>query len=146
MRTTGICLLGLMVALLCATGCGSKGREFVKVTGTVKYSDGSLPQGEVMFIRFEPLSLTTGGSPDPLSKAASGAIQPDGTFKLHTVDPDDGVFPGEYKVAFTIMEKYDSDSPSLVAPQFTSGATSPLAATVKSGEPKSYDFVIEKAK
>jgi hypothetical protein len=127
------------------SGCGSSGRELVPVTGTVKYSDGTVPKGEVMVIRFEPVSLAS-GTPDAMSKAASGAIQADGSFRLHTIDPDDGAFPGEYKVAFTIMEEYESGSPSLVAAPFTSGATSPLSATVKSGDTKRYDFVIDKAR
>src|SRR5688572_11878113 len=133
-RVGNIALLvvALLVVALCSfSGCGSRERELVKVSGTVKYSDGTLPQGDVMVVRFEPISLST-GTLDPQSKAASGAIQPDGTFQLHTKDPGDGVFPGEYKVAFTIMQKYESDSPSLVASEFTSGATSPLSATVKS--------------
>lgn len=135
----------MLVTLVTFVGCGPKGRELVPVTGTVKYSDGSPPQGEVMVVRFEPLSLASGGAPDPLSKAASGAIQSDGSFKLQTINPGDGAFPGDYKVTFTIKAKYTAESPSLVAQQFTSGATSPLSATVKSGESKSYDFVIEKA-
>jgi hypothetical protein len=129
---------------LCA-GCGDGGRERVKVSGTVKYADGTVPQGEVCVIRFEPASMATGKA-DATTKAASGAIQPDGSYQMTTVEPNDGVFPGEYKVTFTVKAKYDGASPNLVEPKFATAATTPHSATVKSGDNKPLDFVIEKAK
>lgn len=136
-----IAVVGLLS--LCA-GCGDSGRERVKVAGKVKYSDGTIPQGEVCVIRFEPASLATGQA-DAMTKAASGTIQADGSYQLTTVDPNDGVFPGDYKVTFTIKAKYDGASPNLVAPQFATAATSPLSVSVQSGDTKPLDFVIDKA-
>lgn len=137
----GLVLMALTIALI---GCGSSERQRVKVAGTVKYSDGSIPQGEVAVIRFEPASLATGQA-DPQTKAASGTIAPDGSFQLSTLDENDGAFPGEYKVVFTIKAKYDGASPNLVAPQYASAATSPLTATVKPDSNEPFNFTIEKA-
>jgi hypothetical protein len=122
------------------SGCGPKGPVRVKVTGTVKYSDGTIPTGEVSVIRFEPVNMGPG------TKAASSGINPtDGSYSLTTMDPNYGAFPGEYKVTFTVKAKYDATSPNMVAPQYASAATTPLSATVKVGEKNDFPFVIEKA-
>ena len=60
------------------------------------------------------------------------------------MDPNDGAFPGDYKVTFTIREGYDPKTRSLVAPQFMSATTTPHSATVKVGEKNDFPFVIEK--
>jgi hypothetical protein len=132
-------LVAAVVGLLGLPGCGPKGPVRAKVSGTVKYKDGTIPQGEVAVIRFEPVNMGPG------TKAASGGIQPDGSFQLTTMDPNDGAFPGDYKVCFTVKAKYDATSPNMVAPQYGAGATTPLTATVKAGEKNHFEYVIEKA-
>jgi hypothetical protein len=131
--------LGLMI---CCAGCGSSGPTRVKFKGTGKYSDGTIPQGEVAVIRFEPTAVAN-GVVDPNSKTASGNIQPDGSFQLTTVDPNDGALPGEYKVTFTIKKTYGGND-LLVASKFVQASTTPHSASVKRGESKSFDFVIER--
>ena len=54
-----------------------------EVTGTVKFADGSVPQGEMSTITFQPVNAMEG-------KAASSNIEPDGTFELYTLTPGDG--------------------------------------------------------
>ena len=87
----GLVCLTLLIAVV---GCGSAERQPVKVTGTVKYSDGTIPQGEVAVIRFEPASLAT-GQVDGQTKAASGTIQTDGSFQLSTLGENDGRLRGD---------------------------------------------------
>lgn len=137
--------LFLLATFALVAGCSEPGPTRVKVSGTVKYSDGSIPTGEVRTIRFEPASLATGAA-DPKTKAASGTIESDGTFRLSTVDPNDGAFPGDYKVTFTIKQTYSGDNDMLVAPEFMTASTTPLSATVKLGETNKFDFTIEKKK
>jgi hypothetical protein len=137
LKALSVCLL--IVGLLAAGGCGPKGPVRVKVTGKVKYKDGSVPAGEVAVIRFEPVN------PGPGNKAASSGIGQDGSYSLTTMDPNDGAFPGDYKVTFTVKAKYDATSPNMVAPQYASAATTPLNATVKVGEKNEFNFEIEKA-
>jgi hypothetical protein len=136
-KIISVCLL--IVGLLATAGCGPKGPVRVKVSGKVKYKDGSIPTGEVAVIRFEPVN------PGPGSKAASSGINPDGTYSLTTMDPNDGAFPGDYKVTFTVKAKYDATSPNMVAPQYATAATTPLNATVKVGDKNEHNFEIEKA-
>ncbi len=129
----------LLIALSVLSGCGGGDSGTVKVSGTVKYADGTIPAGEIAVIRFEP------ATPGPKAKAASGDIKPDGSFVLTTMMPGDGAFPGEYKVTLSVFDKYAPPRKELVAEAFTKPATTTLTANVqKSGD--KFDFVVEKAK
>src|SRR5690606_7322973 len=56
-----LCVIGcLSLTIVGSIGCGPKKPEMYKVTGTVKYADGTVPQGEVRIIRFEPESFASG--------------------------------------------------------------------------------------
>ena len=77
-------------------------------------------------------------------KAASGNIQPNGSFTLSTVEPGDGAFPGEYKVVFNIFKTYIGHE-SIVAEKFTNPEITPFTIKVGPGEKSHHDFVIEKA-
>ena len=77
-------VLFLVVVVLCLTGCGKK----AKVTGTVKFSDGT------------PLNVGTVNFTDG-TNLFRGEIQPDGTFEMRTFKPGDGVLKGSYKVYLT---------------------------------------------
>ncbi len=128
------------VALLLAACCGCCGKptyETVPVTGTVKYADGAIPQGEVAIVQFVPANLSDGKT-----KAASGDIKSDGTFELTTVNPGDGAFPGDYKVTLTIGVYGEKDS--VIDAKYTDPGTTPLSATVKNGKNDPFPFTIDK--
>jgi hypothetical protein len=145
-RLLSLWVLGVVCSLAVGanSGCGGPtGPKRVPVSGTVKYEDGSIPTGAVTVIRFEP--ARAGNAADPNTKAASGTIQPDGSYQLTTVEENDGAFPGEYKVTFTVMKDY-GDNISLVAPEFTDAATTPHSATVTLDGKNKFDFTIKPRK
>lgn len=119
-------------------GCNSSGIN--PVSGKVTFTDGPMPAVEIATIRFEPIEGKT--KPEQF-KVASGKIAPDGTYRLTTLEPDDGAYAGEYKVTFTIRKEYMGKA-SLVDTKFTTASTTPHAATVKSGSNK-FDFELTKA-
>jgi len=129
------------VALLApwVAGCSSgPDVEMVPVRGTVKFADGTVPQGETATVIFEPVA---GGS-QQLRKLASGEIQPDGSFEMMTVKPGDGVIAGKYKVIFEVFKK-DLGREPLVPQKYTKPETTPFEETVEPGmEPPEY--VLEK--
>jgi hypothetical protein len=109
----------------------------VPVTGTVKYSDGSVPQGDVATITFQP--ATSG----PDTKGASGTIRADGSFSLTTVKPNDGALPGEYVVTVHVIKGYPGGR-SVVAANYTKPDTTPLKAPVESRGENRFDFVVDR--
>jgi hypothetical protein len=111
-------------------GCRDRGHTYVPVTGTVKYSDGTVPKGDIASITFQP----AGAAPD--SKAASGTIKPDGTFALTTLTPGDGARPGDYVVKVTVTKDYPAMK-SVVK-------NTPLKATVTEDGENHFDFVVER--
>ena len=76
----------LVCSVIVLAGCGSGGsKDTYKVTGTVKFTDGSpLTQGMVVF-----------ASPEGTTQ---GEIQADGSYSLGTYDVSDGAPAGSYKV------------------------------------------------
>lgn len=128
----GLCL----VALTC--GCSSSETPR-PVKGTVKFADGSVPQGEVAMIRFDPVSSDKSSKQQP----ASGAIQPDGSYSLTTIHPDDGAIPGRYKVVLAIFKKHDRPE-SPVPAKYHRPGTTPLEATVEASGANVFDFTIDR--
>ena len=126
----------LLLAFACGTGCG-KGDPHVPVTGTVKFSDGSVPKSDMATITFQP---TSGG---PSAKGASSTIAEDGSFSLRTVKPGDGALPGDYAVTVHVMQGYPRGK-SLVAEVFMNATSTPLKATVEAGKENRFDFVVER--
>jgi hypothetical protein len=126
---------GLLFAVL-LTGCGA-GPEYVPVTGTVKFADGTVPKGDAPAITFQPVA--TG----PKVKGASGTIAEDGTFTLQTLNPGDGAQPGDYKVTVHVMRGYPNGK-WVVASKYTNAATTPLDATVDASRENHFDFTVEK--
>jgi hypothetical protein len=102
------CVRYVLLLTMTLAGCGGGGPTYVPVTGTVKYSDGTVPTGDIASITFQPASAA------PDTKGASGTIKPDGTFSLTTVTPGDGARPGEYIVQVNVFKGYP-DRKSLVA-------------------------------
>jgi hypothetical protein len=134
-----VCPGALLVgALFCVvlSGCG-KSNPYVTVTGTVKYTDGEVPQGEMSSITFQPKASGPG------SKGAQGTIEPDGTFELQTERPGDGARPGEYFVTLNIIVGYPNIK-SVVPMMYTNPRNSPLTAEVKSDGENHFDFTIKK--
>jgi hypothetical protein len=103
----------------------------------VKYSDGSIPQADISTITFQPAAM----SPD--TKAASGSIEADGSFQLHTIRHGDGAKPGDYRVTVHIMVGYPNGK-LVVAKEFTDPESTPLKATVKESGENKFDFTIER--
>jgi hypothetical protein len=79
-----------VVALV--AGCGSTTYETAPVHGTVAIDDKPLYQGK---IRFAPIAK---GENTQTGKPAFGTIQPDGTYRLTTFEPNDGAVVGEHWV------------------------------------------------
>lgn len=123
--------LGWMGTLsLLGWGCSGEPRvTMVPVRGTVQFTDGTIPQGEVATVFFEPVAA----SPEGIRKVASGEINPkDGSFELTTVRPGDGAIAGKYKVIFQIHKTYMGRE-SLIPEKYTRPETTPFEVTVEPG-------------
>lgn len=122
----------LPLVLLLAAGCsGGPGVTMVPVRGTVKFTDGTVPQGEVATVFFEPVA--EGATAGTVRKGARGDIDPkDGSFVLTTVDPGDGAIAGKYKVIFTVHKTYMGRE-SLIPDVYTRPETTPFEVTVERG-------------
>jgi hypothetical protein len=121
-----------LLTLVPLWGCGASG-EMVDVSGTVKYADGSPVTGESPLVVFEPTAE---------GKAASGTINPDGTFEMMTLKPGDGVQPGKYKVVLRVFKNYRAQT--LAVPEkYGSASTTPLEVAVDDDNTH-LDFVVEK--
>ncbi len=111
--------------LLALTGCGDR---LYPVRGTVALEDGTpVTRGMIICERYE-------GGP---AVSAQGAIQPDGTFRLGTAKPGDGLPAGKYRVLINAMDLSDlpddkKDIP--FDPKYLSFQTSGLELEVKKGE------------
>jgi hypothetical protein len=86
---------GALIATLALTGggCGSKS-GLTKVHGTVTLDGTPVENAQVVFF---PVEGSTG-------KHATGRTGPDGAFQLTTTTPNDGAFPGDYKVVVQYEE------------------------------------------
>jgi hypothetical protein len=125
-QARGLLLAGMLLSAL--VGC-SDARKLVPVQGQVFYNDKPLAFGNVMF---QPEN----------GQAASGNIQPDGTFVLETPGEGAGAPIGRSQVRITC---YESQGPSaevstqtepglgklLIPAKYTNFATSELTVEVK---------------
>jgi hypothetical protein len=133
---TSLAGLGIFAALCLPgiSGC-QRGPAVAQVSGKVVYEDGSAPQGGVRVVRFEP----AGDSQAEIRKAATGEIQPDGSFEMYTRVPGDGVYLGKYAVTFAIW-KGPMDPTSLIPNAYTTAATTPYTLTIDDDK---HDLVFE---
>jgi len=91
-RLLGVLAAGIALGL---TGCGDR---LYPVRGTVALEDGTpVTRGVIICERFD-------GGP---AVSAQGEIKPDGTFRLGTTKPGDGLPPGRYKVLINPMDLSD---------------------------------------
>jgi hypothetical protein len=108
-----------MLAIICLGGCGSgvKARLY-KVTGTVKFADGQpVTSGTIYF--------------DSNQFNAYGQIQPDGSFTLTTLRPNDGAPAGTYRVYLSGDLMGAGGNPALVHTKYATGFTSGITEEVK---------------
>ncbi|TWT74531.1 hypothetical protein Pla123a_33540 [Posidoniimonas polymericola] len=135
--------LALALLLLAAAPAllGCSGRPATaQVSGKVLYKDGSVPEGGVCLVQFQP----TDDSTAEVRKAASGAIQPDGTFEVYTRKPGDGIFLGKYAVTFSIW-KAPMEPISYVDAKFAKPETTPFVVDID-GDRDDLLFEIDRAK
>lgn len=132
-------LLLLIIVPMILSGCGGPPVNLAPVRGTVTFEDGTVPQGEVATIYFEPAE----DGPQPIRKAASGEIGPDGSFQLGTERPGDGVIPGKYKVCFAIERTYLGKE-SLVPARYTTPGETPFEVTVEPRGNDPFHFTLER--
>ena len=102
-------LLGL-ATLAALAGCSG---NRVQVSGTVTAKGERVKGGTLVF-------SPVGADPNQTARAATAAVQPDGTFSLGTNSPGDGAPPGRYRVSYTppaqeLTEQQRSD-PKYTAP------------------------------
>jgi len=138
------------LGLLATGGCGTKGPKLVKISGTVKYSDGTplvVPEGGRALVSFgvaDPAAEPPLGS---IKRGASGTVKEGGKFEMMTVKPGDGVSPNRYKV-FLVTQKNPGANPNDPKNQFApakyaSPETSGWEINVEKAR-SDYDLVIEK--
>ncbi len=142
MSRTILGLVCLAVVVVFLGGCPSgPGVDMVKVRGTVRFTDGSVPQGDVATVVFDPVA----GGANQLRKVATGQINAqDGSFELSTVRPGDGAIVGKYKVTFEVYKNYMAGRGDLMVPEkYTKPETTPFEVTVEPGM-KPCEFVLDK--
>jgi hypothetical protein len=119
-----VCLLLVGALVLTGSGCGSR---LTKVRGMVTLDGKPLDRAGVQF-------FPIGGHGQP----ANGITESDGTFHVDTHAPDDGAWPGEYKV---VISKYEVDPVMLqkIDPSDPKANERAYAAAAKvTGKPKKY--------
>ena len=119
-------------ALATAAGCSSDLPERVPVRGTVTLGGGPLPAaGAVYFLPTEPAE----GLP---MRPAVGRFDTDGSFRVETFKPDDGLMPGRYQVRIDCWKVPPGGGPgsppvSYLPAKYTRAATSGLELVIESG-------------
>lgn len=118
----------LVLLTICSIGVAGCGRRSgtARVSGRVTFKDGTVPQGAVCVVRFQPASDSSAA----IRKAASADIQKDGLFEAYTRNPGDGVFIGKYDVTFSVLQDVTSSASSLIDPKYTKAKTTPYHVTV----------------
>ncbi|WP_152052910.1 hypothetical protein [Tautonia marina] len=148
--TRSLALLGGLILLLTASGCGGDGLgKRYPVSGTITYKGEPVPHGNIFFVPDDP---NTG-------RAASGSIS-EGRYRLSTAGTNDGAFPGSYKIRIMALEVDNSQveanmqggsgrqddviaatqaAQKLIPAKYELETTSGLTATVEEGS-NTFDF------
>jgi uncharacterized protein (TIGR03067 family) len=116
----------------------ARGPKLVKVSGTVKFKDGTtiaVPEGGRAVVSFTPADTTGDLAPGQIRKGASGTVKEGGRFDMGTIKPGDGVIPGRYRV-FLMTQKNVAVSPAdpgnqFVPQKYTRPDTSGLEVTIE---------------
>lgn len=139
MKTVNRLNKAMFAALACVVliGCG-EASPYVPASGTVKYDDGTVPQGDIASITFQP--KTSG----PGTKGAQGSIKPDGSFELHTLRQGDGVKPGAYIVTVNVMLGFSGGN-SVIPVKYSKARETPLSAEIEANGENRFEFIIEKS-
>lgn len=125
-------LVVVAIATVLAAGCGGDGSKAIQVTGVVRNADGSPIHCDSGMVLFQP---------DGAGPSASGGVEPDGSFKMMTKVPGDGVKPGRYKVVLQLWKNYRAGTLA-VPKKYGDAATTPLEATVDA-EHRHFEFKAE---
>jgi len=121
------------------------GKGLLKVGGTVKFKDGTIPEGQYRFVtfHFDVASVVESIRPFVLARGAGGDIEPDGRFEMTTVKPGDGVLPGHYKVTIKCLKNY-ADPDSLTIPKkYAEFSTTPIEVTIDKPQ-ADLEFLLDK--
>jgi hypothetical protein len=124
------------ISFLVTGGCTKSGPKMVKVSGIVRYKDGTMlqvPEKGMASITFEPVDLGAAPTSDQQPRKGAGAkIKPDGTFELSTVklNPPDGVIPGKYRVKILALRSYTNPSTVMIPLKYTDSKTSGFEETI----------------
>ena len=115
----------LLLAIACwlPTGCSPGYPEASPVVGRVTVNGNPLSSGEVQFLSSDGL-------------VATGRIDPDGTYRLTTLQPDDGAMPGSHRVSIKSQQSSGLGIDSLLEPvpsRYADPKTSGLTARVTDG-------------
>lgn len=123
------------------SGC-SEGAPFkmAPASGTVKFKDGSVPQGAIATINFDPDGIPSSGKMTP--QTATGTIEPDGKFTLKTYDQD-GAAVGKHKVRLQVLKTYPGNDFAVHA-KYSKKETTPLVAEVTAAGPNDFKFEVDK--
>ncbi len=104
-------------------GCTPNYPATVPVHGMVTLEGEPLRGGEIQFISDKALMAT-------------GRIQPDGTYRLSTFQPDDGAVPGTYRVVVKppeVRTAFGTSALFYLPPRYADPETSGLKAVVNPG-------------
>jgi hypothetical protein len=139
------------LGLLATGGCGSKGPKLVRISGTVKYSDGSalvVPEGGRAIVTFTPADTTGELAPGVIRKGASGVVKEGGKFEMQTVKPGDGVSPNRYKVFITAQKNLAANpmdpANRFVPEKYAKAETSGWEITVENKSRSDVEFTMDK--
>jgi hypothetical protein len=104
-RQAGACVI-LAAVMFCAVGCSSgQPYDIVKVSGTVKFDDGSLIPAERIMLKFVPQAAPIDAKTHPRKGMAEVNVG-DGTFDSATTHkPGDGIIAGKHLVLVGAYEK-----------------------------------------
>jgi hypothetical protein len=139
-RLRGLTLPARLLAALLALGPAGCGGNRYPVEGKVVWRDGTeaneLAGGLVVFESADG------------TNSASGEIREDGSFRMHTIKPGDGVAPGDYRVlvAPPPVPKPDHPPPPVIDPRFSRLGTSELRCTVRPERNEGVVFTVDRAR
>ena len=94
-----VCYGVLTLSMFCLVGCKKSGLPgTIPIEGKVLYKGSPLGFGEVLY---NPVEKT--------GRRARGIIQADGTFQLTTLEKNDGVLPGEYRISILALAPHPGE-------------------------------------